>query len=388
MNNSKLLLILLFLSVFSKGLSIDIRISLYHPHIIHSLMISCFEGGYSYVTGNGEIKEITQGQQLFLKNFNDEIWIREDDQGWTHTSQLFLSRTSGQSIISIKPASPVLPERNYYSNLEIHSVHGSLRVINVIDLESYLMGVVETEAGPSVPIDFYKVQTIICRTYAIRNFNRHQDEGYNLCDNVHCQSYKGRNKWNEDVMIAAEVTEGLILTDSDTMPIVAAFHSNSGGETQGAENIWLNGQAYLLPVLDPFSIDQPNAKWERSIAAEEWFNYLRSKYFTFDTPPDTMAYQCSQKHRMKYYIVDTDTLEYNKIREDWNLKSSFFSIFYHDSDFIFIGKGYGHGVGLSQEGAINMARKGYHFTEILNYYYHDIMIISYHDLPPGSLFQE
>lgn len=385
MRYTKLLFYLFFLSVFSKGLSIDIRISLYHPNIIHSLIVSCSAGSFSYTSANGVIKELSGGQTVFLKNNHHALWIREDDKNWARIDSVYFRSTEDQSIISIKPVSPVLPGRNYYGSLEIQPFHESLQVINVLDLELYLMGVVETEAGPVAPFDFYKVQTIICRTYAIRNFNKHQEEGFNLCDNVHCQSYKGRNKWNEDVVIAAEVTESLILTNPDTIPIVAAFHSNSGGETQGAEDIWLNGEACLLPVLDPFSIAQPNARWERVISANFWFNYLRSKDFTINESPDTLTFQSDQKHRKKHYVVGTDTLEYNKIREDWNLKSAFFSVFYYDTNFILLGKGYGHGVGLSQEGAINMARKGYHFTEILNYYYHDIMIVSYHLIPLSSL---
>jgi stage II sporulation protein D len=386
MKYNRLLFSLFLLSLFSGGLSVDIRISLYHPHIIHSLIISCSAGSYSYATNDGLFEELTSGQQIFLKNFNHTLWIRKDDLNWTRLSSMYLTDNGDQSIISIKPVSPALPGRSYYGNLEIQPYHGSLQIINILDLERYLMGVVEAEAGPVAPLDFYKVQTIICRTYAIRNFTRHLEEGFNLCDNVHCQSYKGRNRWNEDVIISAEVTEGLILIDSDSMPIVAAFHSNSGGETQGAENIWLNGEAYLLPVLDPFSIDQPNARWERIIPADSWFNYLRSRNFKIDIPPDTLTFQCEQKHRMKHYIVGDDALEFNKIREDWNLKSTFFSVFYHDGNFVLLGKGYGHGVGLSQEGALNMARKGYHFTEILNYYYHNIRIVSYHLLPAGNIF--
>jgi hypothetical protein len=86
---------------------------------------------------------------------------------------------------------------------------------------------------------------------------------------------------------------------------------------------------------------------------------------------------------MKYYTVGTDSLEFSRIREDWNLKSAFFSVNYHKDFFILKGKGYGHGAGLSQEGAMNMARKGYHFTEILSFYYHNIRIINYceHNIP-------
>jgi len=163
---------------------------------------------------------------------------------------------------------------------------------------------------------------------------------------------------------------------------MAVFHSNSGGETQSAENIWLNGESYLIPVLDPFSIDQPNARWERTIPAGSWFSYLESKGITVREKPDTIAFESNQRHRMKYYIIGEDSLEYNRIREDWDLRSTFFSLIYNKGFFIFKGKGYGHGVGLSQEGAMNMARKGYHFTEILNFYYHNIRIVNYRDQFP------
>ena len=386
MKYNRLLFSLFLLSLFRVSLAVDVRISLYHPHIIQSLIISCSAGSYSYVTHDGKVQELSIGQQIFLTSHKQTLWLRDDNKNWTRLNILYLASNGDQSIINIKPASPVLPGRSYYGNFEINQYYGSLQIINVLDLEKYLMGVVETEAGPVAPLDFYKVQTIICRTYAVRNFNRHIDEGFNLCDNVHCQSYKGRNKWNEDVVISAEVTKDLILTDSDSVPIVAAYHSNSGGETQGAENIWLNGEAYLLPVLDPFSVDQLNTRWEKIIPAGLWFNYLRLKNFKINVPPDTLAFQCDQKHRIKHYIVGIDTLEFNEIRRDWNLKSAFFSVFFHDGNCVLLGKGYGHGVGLSQEGAKNMARKGYHFTEILNYYYHGIMILSYNLLPADNSY--
>jgi stage II sporulation protein D len=86
--------------------------------------------------------------------------------------------------------------------------------------------------------------------------------------------------------------------------------------------------------------------------------------------------------------VDKNKIEYKKIREDWNLKSTFFSVVYNDVSYLLKGKGYGHGVGLSQEGAINMARKGYHYTEILNFYYYDIHLINYHLLNTFGIFKQ
>ena len=62
---------------------------------------------------------------------------------------------------------------------------------------------------------------------------RHLEEGFNLCDGVHCQAYKGRHIWNEDVEIGTEVTSGLVICDLDTVLINPVYHSNSGGETVG-----------------------------------------------------------------------------------------------------------------------------------------------------------
>jgi stage II sporulation protein D len=380
MNIPKLLFYLFFLSVFSEVSSVDIRISLYHPNIIHSVMISCPAGRYSYITDAGGVNELKSGRSIFLTVYQNRIWIRKEDENWIQTTGISFNSEEDESIIGIKPVLPPLAGRSYHGNLEVNYSNGCLQLINVIDLELYIMGVVETEAGPVAPLDFYKVQAIICRTYAVRNFNKHLEEGFNLCDDVHCQSYKGRYRWNEDVEIAVEATSDLIITDPDTIPIMAVYHSNSGGETHGAESIWLNGESYLKPVLDPFSVDQPNARWERIIPADSWFTYLKSKGFTTGEKPDTISFESDQKHRSKYYIVTSDSLEYNRIREDWNLKSSFFSVIYNDGFIILKGKGYGHGVGLSQEGAMNMARKGYHFTEILNFYYHNIKIINYREI--------
>jgi stage II sporulation protein D len=185
------------------------------------------------------------------------------------------------------------------------------------------------------------------------------------------------HRWNENIEIAVEATEGLIITGLDSVPAIAAFHSNSGGETQGSEKAWLTSVPYLKAVLDPFSIGQPNERWEVVISAEKWFDYLKKNGFIISKKPDYKRFEFSQQHRTIYYQAMDHKIEFRKIREDWNLKSAFFSVVYDDGLFILKGKGYGHGVGLSQEGAINMARKGYHYSEILNFYYNNIHIIDY-----------
>jgi len=122
------------------------------------------------------------------------------------------------------------------------------------------------------------------------------------------------------------------------------------------------------------------------MTAEKWLDYLRKNGFTIAKKPDYKRFESIQQHRTVYYQVGDNKIEFRKIREDLNLKSAFFSVVYDDGLFILKGKGYGHGVGLSQEGAINMARKGYHYSDILNFYYHNIHIINYRLLKiPGLI---
>jgi len=363
------------------AMSFDCRINLYHPNVLNSVMVSCLSGQYEFKDSRGTNHTLGKHEDLFVKVGYENLWVRSQNGEWNEFSSFTLTGDNPNAIFRIKPVSPLFDSREYYGNLEINVVFNSIQLINIIDLERYIMGVVETEAGPMAPLEFYKVQAIIGRTYAIRNIGKHEEEGYHLCDDTHCQAYKGRNRWNEELEIAVEVTNGLILTDMDSIPVMAVFHSNSGGETGSPEQIWLVNQPYLKPILDPFSTDMPHAAWSREIPPEDWMRYLQNKGFTIENDLSPENFVAQQLHREKYYHAGGDSLLYSTIRKDWELNSSFFSVLCPDGCFILDGKGYGHGVGMSQEGAINMARKGYHYTQILQYYFHNVLIINHLMIP-------
>jgi stage II sporulation protein D len=85
-------------------------------------------------------------------------------------------------------------------------------------------------------------------------------------------------------------------------------------------------------------------------------------------------------------VLDKDTIRFTKIREDWNMKSTFFNMFPEEDGKILIwGKGYGHGIGLSQEGAMKMARDGYNYKDIIQFYFYNVRLMNYEDLPDSSL---
>jgi len=109
----------------------------------------------------------------------------------------------------------------------------------------------------------------------------------------------------------------------------------------------------------------------------DWINYLRSKGVFVGELQDTSVLEMPLKNRQDYYLFGQDSLLLSVIRDDYKLRSDFFDVSLSGDQIILDGRGYGHGVGLSQEGAMEMARKGYRYTAILHYYYHRIQIIHY-----------
>jgi stage II sporulation protein D len=372
------LLILLLLRAGSL-FSIDLKVGLFHDYLVQSALFTVVEGRYTASWEGAEHVACEQGSSWFILHRDDSLYFRDPRGNW-HTSRGIRFAADGPGVFSLKPADPAMDTREYNGELRVGISMKSLQMINSIDLERYVMGVVESEAGPSCPLEYYKVQAVICRTFALKNIDRHKEEGFNLCDGVHCQSYRGRNIWNEDVEIGTEVTDGLVLCDEDTVLINPVFHANSGGETRGAGKAWLKEEPYLQPVLDPFSVGQPNATWERSMQVRDWIMYLLSYGIRFPEKADTAALEMHMKHRQDYYRVFGDSIPVAGIRDDFSYRSEFFDVLVEGNMIRIKGKGYGHGVGLSQEGAMEMARRRYHYTAILNYYYYGILIIPYFEV--------
>ena len=172
---------------------------------------------------------------------------------------------------------------------------------------------------------------------------------------------------------ASSETKGLVILDKDSTLIISAFHSNCGGQTSGAENVWLISQPYLKSVVDTFCQSTPNAVWEKKISIADWNRIIKKAGYNGETA-DPSIFNFYQKSRSDDYVAGSFAVPLTTIRTEFNLRSTFFSLFFDGDSMMFRGKGYGHGVGLCQEGAMEMARKGFDFSRIINYYYSGVMI--------------
>ncbi|MCH2215452.1 MAG: SpoIID/LytB domain-containing protein [Flavobacteriales bacterium] len=282
---------------------------------------------------------------------------------------------------------PKKEERVYDDHLHVTPLRRELRLINRVSLEKYVAGAVEAESGKEKELEFYKVQAIISRTYALSNKRKYLSKGFNLSDEVDSQVYHGKCRWEPLILRAVRETEGKVLVDSEMGLVTAAFHSNSGGETVSSESVWSKRLPYLSPRKDEFSSLGKHSTWERTFSKSSWLSYLEKKHnlAVNDRLVASMATNYQQEKRQVFFIDPEFNIPLKTIRKDWGLKSTFFSIEEFADSVRFSGRGFGHGIGLSQEGAIRMAELGFSYLDVLHFYYNDVHVI---DLRALEFFRE
>lgn len=369
------LLLLYLLLIHYLANSQQLKIGLFNEKAIQTFVFSTDKGSYQMQIDSFPSVQIETGNLLYISLINSKLSIRFPNSGSVLSSYLKLTGNDSSASFSLHPAFPAMDVRKYKGNCIFSAGIGRILAINEVNINDYLTSVVSAEGGNSASLEFYKAQTVLCRTYMLANIAKHSAEGFNLCDGVHCQAYHGINIFNHEIREAVFATENEVAVYNDTILIMAAYHSNCGGETQNPENEWLQSLPYLKSVKDSFCLKSLNGKWEVKIKRTKWLHYLSVNGITCNLDDTLLNLDFKQLTRKAYYIVAGDSIAFRKIRNDLGLKSSFFSI-KADSigDIILHGKGYGHGIGMCQLGAMNMAQKGYNYQAILKFYFTDIAI--------------
>lgn len=363
-----------------------VRIGLYGDEVVRSVVVSCSNGEYIIYNGEERVGDFRQGDILFVTLENGVLNLHNATRVFGSFESVELKSISLNGIFRIRPVDPALKSRVYDDDLILKATAEFINIINRVDYDKYIAGVLESELGPNVPKELYKAHALLTRTYMLNSMSKHTEEDFSLCDGVHCQAYHGRAVYNPEISRAVFETSGEVVTDFHYKLINAVYHSNSGGETQRASDVWLSDIDYLQAVVDPYSLHQPQAKWYDTIYFDDWKAYLKKNGMkAVDKLPQEILY-VQQRHRRKYLILDQDTLLMTRIRDDWNFRSTFFNMFPDENGKIIVwGKGYGHGVGLSQEGAKKMAELGFNYKDIIKFYFFNVRIMNYEDLPRSSL---
>lgn len=351
---------------FSECLLINITSKTNQKQIVFTPISS----NYYLFLSNVDSVKLEENKHILILIKENKLLLQIAPNNTVITNQLEFRHLSKNAYFQIRGTLNTDNERLYYNNLIIENKDGFLNFVNDIMLDKYIEGVVFAELGSKQSVELYKVQSILARTYALSIFNKHAVDSYNLCDQTHCQAYKGI-KQIPNIIQAVKETEHIVVVDQDNKLINAVFHSNSGGETMNSEDLWGGKLPYLRTVTDNYSYGMPNYLWTKLVSMTAWLNYLKKKYNypINDSAALKIALSFEQPTRLSHIVYKDIKVPLKECRKDFNLKSTFFSINKVDTTLIFNGKGFGHGVGLSQEGATMMVKRGFTYNEIINFYY-------------------
>ncbi|MEM7162953.1 MAG: SpoIID/LytB domain-containing protein [Bacteroidota bacterium] len=361
------ILFYILLFVCTEGLAEEIRVSLFNTHHLEKVE---FKARHSAHFANHKTISFPENHWKKIKVFNGGIYI----EGTNFGKKVLISSDHWQSNFSLRSTGNQILESVYEGKLEISVKNGNLSLINIIELEDYLTGVVESESGKDQNLEYYKTQAIISRTWTLSNLEKHSQEGFHLCDQVHCQAYKGMARFNPEIDQAVEETESVVIVDSQINLIHATYHSNCGGQTVNSEEVWSKKVSYLRSVKDTFCIHSKHAQWQKSFGIKKFEKIFKEKYNLNAEEIETIK-EIHPKERLSILEVNGKQLLTKEIRKDLKLNSNFFKISSDNRESIFVGRGFGHGVGLCQEGAMVMSKKGYSYFDILHHYYSNIHLV-------------
>jgi len=297
--------------------------------------------------------------------------------------------------------------KNFYL---LKDLYGTWTLVQKIEFDDYLAGVLPYEIGPNSPLDALKAQAVIARTWGIFNSDRFNMDKYHLCITTQCQVYKPPKFKNKNVKNAIEATSNLILTYRN-QPINAFYHGSNGGVSASAGESWLIqdysyfnsiidgskslNKIFILPITNEsdlnnfldfdkeqfYGSNHSLFRWNKKISSLEIKEKLiKNKLINInDDVLDINSIERGSSGRVIKLEIRTDkvnksiVLVKDDIRRVLNfIPSNLFTINKLSDDlWLFRGGGFGHGVGLSQSGAIEMAKLGFSYEQILNHYYRD-----------------
>ncbi len=271
--------------------------------------------------------------------------------------------------------------------LRVRTVAGHLQVINRLEIEDYVSGILEGELGSlNLNPEVLKAQAVVARTYVLSvRSGRHHHSGYEFCDGPHCQVFKSIPH-DGDIAVegALAAVKGKYISYHGR-PIAAFYHHSCGGMTSRVEDVWpMAPEPYLVAVTEspagPCRVGT-SAQWcftesRKSLAS----CFRRAKWLSPQEALDTIrVVRTDPSGRAKIILIQgnrTLLIPVGKLRNVINqfygnevLRSAMFTVARENGRFVFKGRGWGHGVGFCQEGAKAMARHGKTYQEILSHYF-------------------
>ncbi len=361
----------------------DVRVRILDGHSVEELKLTAHQPVTIFAgdPGNALVK-IPADTEIRVTRRGDEVHASFGDES-------LFALTLGVQAADRKPVAlraDGIPDRPggraYTGHLEISPEEltvSTLQVVNHVPLEDYVASVVASEYGFE-DLEGSKAMAVLVRTYALRN---KFGEAYDHVDHVMSQVYDGATAVTPVSYEATRATRGEVVTYADSL-IEAVYFSASGGHTANNEDVWDSDPLpYLRARPDPSGENSPHQSWEARASRNALLSALSSHAGT--TVSGFVLGDRTSEGRVRTIDLLTGNSR-QSIRADvfrrianehvmnGDLKSTWFTARRSGNAYVFEGRGFGHGVGLSQYGARGLSEQGYQYTDILDYYFTDVTL--------------
>ncbi len=254
--------------------------------------------------------------------------------------------------------------------------------IDRVFFEEYVKGVLAGEMPTSFDLEALKAQAVAARSYVLKKMEQNKEQDYDVVDTVMNQVYLDdatlKEKWkdkyeekNNKIKQAIVETKGEYMTYNNEV-IEAFFFSTSTGKTENSGEVFQTQLPYLKSVDSAWDEEvSPVFSQDNNLSLEEFYQKLNIEY---NPNLKIEITKTTSTGRIKELKINNHEFKANDIYQKLNLRSTFFDIKQKDNQVEITTKGYGHGVGMSQYGALAMAKKGYKYQDILKYYYQGVEI--------------
>lgn len=349
----------------------------------------------SLYDSKNRIATIKPGNKLFFKAGTESLTLRINDQKFD-SGHFELYPVDSIHLISFN-------SRHFRGRLRFLISNGEVRVINIVNIEDYLKGVLPSEmpiGKEEKNLEALKAFSICARTYSLMKLNQNKKD-FDLFIDVRDQVYGGADNEKALSNRAVEETRGMSLFYGNS-PAVTYYHSTCGGETENSVNLFTQNELpYLTGVIDgepPLCSISPRFVWKETFDRREFLN----RFVTAGIIPDTKTelesievksrFTSDRVNELEITIVENESLEKkysvfgNNIRSIVRtadkksiLFSTMFKVFLDGDKVIIEGHGYGHGVGMCQYGAIGQSHAGRKYLDILYHYFPGTQVKKYYE---------
>ena len=341
---SMLLILLAGSRVFAQKVQIGV-LGLFHPHEItlstagtEAIVVTAGDKVFVLEPGaRAGIAQIQASNAGLLLEFGGQLIHAEEIHaaGRNSSSTSFLLRVPGRV------------SRKYQGTLTARAIGGEIVPIVTMDLETAVASVVAAESDRDAPLEALKAQAVVTRSYLVAGKGRHHD--FDFCDLTHCQFLREPPSPESPAAVAAAETRGLVITFEEKQ-IAAMFTRSCAGHTRTPAELGISFNNYPYYSVECEACYKSPKKWTCRISAQEAARLVGKG--------------------------EAGRLAVNR-RLGWStVRSNNFTVQREDGEFVLVGAGEGHGIGLCQRGAKAMAEGGANFREIIGHYFPNTTISS------------